>query len=242
MALSRVKTWIAGDILTAADQNAEFNNILNNPISLISPTTAAINFSTYAHTNLIPTAINATSGSTGAVLTISTAGTPVWTSSGLGAGGVNPGLILSAGSAVFTTADFPALTKSTELGRPEMMLAYDPTTKEEAYFSVPLSTNISAVSSATIEIWYVTTSSLGVVWQIGSEFMLTGSSGGGKSTSVSSTANSTGLITRIATGLTASSWAPPGVALIRIDRLVSDAGDTNTGDARLWHAALRITV
>ena len=42
MALSRVKSWSAGEVLTASDLNAEFNNILNNPVSLISPLTAAL--------------------------------------------------------------------------------------------------------------------------------------------------------------------------------------------------------
>jgi hypothetical protein len=42
MALSRITTWNANDVLTAAALNAEFNNILNNPISLISPLTAAL--------------------------------------------------------------------------------------------------------------------------------------------------------------------------------------------------------
>lgn len=37
MALSRVKTWIAGEVLTAADLNAEFNSILNNGSSLVQP-------------------------------------------------------------------------------------------------------------------------------------------------------------------------------------------------------------
>lgn len=37
MALSRVKNWIAGEVLTASDLNTEFNNILNNPGSLITP-------------------------------------------------------------------------------------------------------------------------------------------------------------------------------------------------------------
>ena len=41
MALSRVKTWGA-EVLSYADLNAEFNNLLNNPVSLISPLTAAI--------------------------------------------------------------------------------------------------------------------------------------------------------------------------------------------------------
>jgi len=39
MALSRIKTWAAGEILTAADLNAEYNNILNNALSLFSPLT-----------------------------------------------------------------------------------------------------------------------------------------------------------------------------------------------------------
>lgn len=42
MSLSRAKTWIAAEILTASDLNAEFNNILNNAITLISPLTAAL--------------------------------------------------------------------------------------------------------------------------------------------------------------------------------------------------------
>lgn len=37
MALARVHTWAAGEVLTASDLNAEFNNILNNPTSLITP-------------------------------------------------------------------------------------------------------------------------------------------------------------------------------------------------------------
>ena len=42
MALSRVKTWSSGETLTASDLNAEFNNILNNPVSLVSPLTGAL--------------------------------------------------------------------------------------------------------------------------------------------------------------------------------------------------------
>lgn len=42
MALSRVHTWVAGEVLLAADQNAEFNNILANAADLVSPFTKAI--------------------------------------------------------------------------------------------------------------------------------------------------------------------------------------------------------
>src|SRR6185295_9114508 len=84
MALARAHVWVAGDLLKSADLNGEFNNILNNPISLISPSTGVINFALQAHTNLVITALSATSGSTGAVFTVSTAGTHVWTTSGSG--------------------------------------------------------------------------------------------------------------------------------------------------------------
>lgn len=51
MALSRVKNWVAAEVLTASDLNAEFNNILNNAISLISPLTANLNFNNFQGTN-----------------------------------------------------------------------------------------------------------------------------------------------------------------------------------------------
>ena len=51
MALSRVKTW-AAEILTFSDLNAEFNNILNNPIALISPLTANVAAGTFKITGL----------------------------------------------------------------------------------------------------------------------------------------------------------------------------------------------
>lgn len=44
MALARAHVWNPGDILRSADLNGEFNNILLNPISLLSPTTGQINF------------------------------------------------------------------------------------------------------------------------------------------------------------------------------------------------------
>ncbi len=44
MSLARVKNWIVGEDLNADDLNAEFNNILNNPVSLVSPVSAAWDF------------------------------------------------------------------------------------------------------------------------------------------------------------------------------------------------------
>lgn len=44
MAISRVTTWIAGQVLTASALNGEFNNIIDNALSLISPLTADLDF------------------------------------------------------------------------------------------------------------------------------------------------------------------------------------------------------
>lgn len=43
MALARIKVWIA-ETLTFTDLNTEFNNVLDNALSLISPLTADLNF------------------------------------------------------------------------------------------------------------------------------------------------------------------------------------------------------
>lgn len=54
MTLSRIKTWSAGEILTAADLNTEFNNILSNGGGTLgSPRTAALNFAGFEATNLV---------------------------------------------------------------------------------------------------------------------------------------------------------------------------------------------
>ena len=44
MAVGRLKTWIASEILTASDLNAEFNNILTNGEDLPFPATKAKDF------------------------------------------------------------------------------------------------------------------------------------------------------------------------------------------------------
>jgi hypothetical protein len=47
MSLSRIKTWSVGETLSASDLNSEFNNILSNPSSLISPLTANLDAAFY---------------------------------------------------------------------------------------------------------------------------------------------------------------------------------------------------
>ena len=42
MAKNRIKSWVASEILTAADLNAEFDAFLSNPMDLVSPAVAAL--------------------------------------------------------------------------------------------------------------------------------------------------------------------------------------------------------
>ena len=42
MAVSRLKTWVAAETLTASDLNAEFNNLINNGEDLSSPATQTL--------------------------------------------------------------------------------------------------------------------------------------------------------------------------------------------------------
>ena len=53
MSLARVKSWAASEVLTAADLNAEFNNILNNALPLISPLTGSLDVNNFRLTNFI---------------------------------------------------------------------------------------------------------------------------------------------------------------------------------------------
>lgn len=52
MALSRVTTWISGQVLTASALNGEFNNILDNALSLISPLTGSLNVNSNSLTSI----------------------------------------------------------------------------------------------------------------------------------------------------------------------------------------------
>ena len=77
MALARVKTWNPGDVLTAADLNGEFNNVLNNPISLVSPTTGPINFNNQANTGFLPVSVT-TSGLAAQAITLTSSNPAQW--------------------------------------------------------------------------------------------------------------------------------------------------------------------
>ena len=52
MSLARVTVWSAGQVLTAAALNGEFDNILNNPGTLISPISANLNFGNFQAVNM----------------------------------------------------------------------------------------------------------------------------------------------------------------------------------------------
>lgn len=57
MALAALKIWASNEILTASDLNAEFANIRNNALSLISPLTANLDFGGFQAVALIPSAV-----------------------------------------------------------------------------------------------------------------------------------------------------------------------------------------
>jgi hypothetical protein len=107
MALARVKTWNPGDVLTAADLNGEFNNVLNNPITLVSPTTGPINFNLQLHTNLLPGVITGTSGVSGQTLMVTSSGTPLaFGNPYLGSRVRNLQVIASSQNAQFTADEY----------------------------------------------------------------------------------------------------------------------------------------
>src|SRR5574338_714106 len=95
MSLSRVTTWIAGQILTADNLNSEFDNILSNPITLVSPTTGAINFNLKAHTNFVLENV-------GASPSAATAGRIVWNTA-YSRPEYDDSLVIRAGVAIPTT-------------------------------------------------------------------------------------------------------------------------------------------
>lgn len=52
MALSRVHNWISGEVLSASDLNAEFNNLIDNAGSLITPLTQNLDFDGFSLVDL----------------------------------------------------------------------------------------------------------------------------------------------------------------------------------------------
>lgn len=69
MSISRVHTWSAGEVLTAADLNAEFSNIINNGSDLVSPFTKAISLGGFALNFDAANTIALTATTSGIVLT-----------------------------------------------------------------------------------------------------------------------------------------------------------------------------
>lgn len=227
MSLSRIKVWIPGDILTAADLNAEFNNLLNNPISLVSPTTGAINFNLQAHTGILPVSISASSGNAGDALVISTGNASIWATPTR-----NVNIPLTPGAAIFSSGLFPNLLKTTDSNFPTYTLQYHSSVKESAYWYVTLTSALSGVSSATLQLNIACTSSGGLsVWQVNTRMVQSGSTWnilGSTDVGSTFTVGAAGDITLMTIPLTATSWSLPGILQVRVDR-TTDTSNTSTG-------------
>lgn len=69
MAIARVHTWSAGEVLLASDLNSEFNNVLTNGSDLVSPFTKAISMGGFALNFDAANTIALTATTSGVILT-----------------------------------------------------------------------------------------------------------------------------------------------------------------------------
>lgn len=74
MALARLKTWVK-EKLTFTDLNAEFNNLINNAVSFISPLTGSVNGGGFTLSNIILSALAYTGTTINITSTLGVGGT-----------------------------------------------------------------------------------------------------------------------------------------------------------------------
>lgn len=98
MAITRIKTWITGEVLTAGDLNSEFDNYINNALSLISPLTGNLDFGTTRLLTAGPLVVHV-SPEDARTATIDVAAELRSTTSGTPAADIGTGLLFSAESA-----------------------------------------------------------------------------------------------------------------------------------------------
>ena len=98
MALTRIKTFITGEVLTASDLNSELDNPINNALSLISPLTGNLDFGTTRALTAGPLVIHV-SPEDARTATVDVAAELRSTTSGTPAADIGTGLLFSAESA-----------------------------------------------------------------------------------------------------------------------------------------------
>lgn len=98
MAITRVKTFITGEVLTASDLNSELDNPINNALSLISPLTGNLDFGTTRALTAGPLVIHV-SPEDARTATVDIAAELRSTTSGTPAADIGTGLLFSAESA-----------------------------------------------------------------------------------------------------------------------------------------------
>ena len=98
MAITRIKTFITGEVLTASDLNSELDNPINNALSLISPLTGNLDFGTTRALTAGPLVIHV-SPEDARTATVDVAAELRSTTSGTPAADIGTGLLFSAESA-----------------------------------------------------------------------------------------------------------------------------------------------
>ena len=105
MSISRVKTWNPGDVLTAADLNSEFNNIIQNGTTLAFPLTSNVTGGGFILSNVVLAANSAKIGSVGLSI-----GTLRWNA----AAAVTDGATIAHGMGTTPTAAFVQSTVASQ--------------------------------------------------------------------------------------------------------------------------------
>lgn len=141
MALSRVKTFVSGEVLYAADINAEWDNILNNPISLISPMTGSLNAGGYDITAIDEVGLSDATANASAAGRMRRNGAALSWHDGTAAINVGLGYGVGAWAFVTLTGSTPAITDSfnvtsiTDNGVGEFTLTWDRDFANATYMS-----------------------------------------------------------------------------------------------------------
>lgn len=229
MALARVKTWSAGEVLTASDLNTEVNNILNNALTLISPLTGALDLDGFALT--VDAAAVTTLQSTAAValsyITGSKAGTPGSTGSMANFSAHTFTDSATAGAGTATSYTGFSIQRPTLAATNAGVVTTDAATLYVAN-SPAAGTNETITNAYALWVDNGTTRLDGDL-TVGGNAAVTGNSTVTGNASVGGTLATTGVISPSQLVANTNDWAPTGLSGASIIRFSTDARRNITG-------------